>query len=139
MHRRKEDNGIPVYQREQETGLYDLQGLGVRVVRERVEPYGERLQLVQPRDASGMLEEYQGPEKEHFYSCLLDSRNRIQAIDLVSVGTLNKALVHPREVFRLLVILAATAIVVSHNHPSGDPQPSTDDYALTSGWWKREP
>lgn len=62
---------------------------------------------------------------------LLDARHRLLAIRTVSTGSLDASVVHPREVYRPAIILGAAAVVVFHNHPSGDPTPSRDDVALT--------
>jgi DNA repair protein RadC len=72
-----------------------------------------------------------GRREEHIAVLALDARRRIQAGQLVSQGCLTSAMAHPREVFRLAVKLGAAAIVVGHNHPSGDPRPSPEDHALT--------
>jgi len=69
--------------------------------------------------------------REVFYVLLLDGRNRLRAEVRVSEGTLTTALVHPREVFGPAVRLGAAALVLVHNHPSGDPSPSSEDLALT--------
>lgn len=68
---------------------------------------------------------------EHFVAMLLDSRHRILKEVVVSQGTLTASLVHPREVFRRAVSEAAAAIVLVHNHPSGDPSPSSEDRRVT--------
>ena len=110
---RKDIQGIPVYESESSRGLYDLTGLGVKVVRERPAPYGtsEPIQVHQARDVAGLLDRlYDGQEKEVFYSFLLNSRNHVMALDMVSMGTLSNTLAHPREVFRLPVILSAASI-----------------------------
>jgi DNA repair protein RadC len=70
-------------------------------------------------------------EKEHFWSVGVDAKNRIKYIDLVSLGTLTNSLIHPRETFRFAVMSGVCAIIVVHNHPSGDPTPSRDDIAVT--------
>src|SRR5262249_22584660 len=62
---------------------------------------------------------------------LLNTRRRIKGHHLVSIGTLDTILVHPREVFRLAVVASAAAIVVMHNHPSGEPDPSDADIKVT--------
>ena len=62
---------------------------------------------------------------------LLDTKHRLLRTTRVSVGTLDASVVHPREVFRAAVAAGAAAIVLFHNHPSGDPAPSDDDVALT--------
>ena len=69
--------------------------------------------------------------KEHFWIIGLNTRCAIQYIDLASLGTLNASLVHAREVFRLAIFKAASSVILSHNHPSGDPEPSEDDLVLT--------
>jgi DNA repair protein RadC len=70
--------------------------------------------------------------RERFQVLYLDTRRRLLASRTVSIGTLDASLVHPREVFRPAVELGASAILVAHNHPSGDPEPSPEDLALTS-------
>jgi DNA repair protein RadC len=74
---------------------------------------------------------YFNPECECFVVLLLNTRRRVKGHQLVSMGTLDTILVHPREVFRLAVITAAAAIVLTHNHPSGDPTPSEADIKIT--------
>lgn len=69
--------------------------------------------------------------KEHFYLISFDNRNRVIALDLITVGTLNSSLVHPRETFEKAISHHAASIAVSHNHPSGDPQPSEADLTVT--------
>lgn len=61
----------------------------------------------------------------------LDTKRRVIGWDIISIGTLDAALVHPREVFLTAVLHHASAVVVAHNHPSGDPTPSQDDIAIT--------
>jgi len=68
---------------------------------------------------------------ERFHVFCLDARHRLRRAHVVSVGTLTASLVHPREVFRLAVREAAAAILLAHNHPSGDPTPSAEDAAVT--------
>ena len=68
---------------------------------------------------------------EHFGVVLLDTKHRVLRSTLLSVGTLDASIVHPREVFREATRGGAAAIVLFHNHPSGDPVPSDDDVALT--------
>jgi DNA repair protein RadC len=69
--------------------------------------------------------------REHFMVLLLDGRHRVMRESQVSQGTLTASLVHPREVFREAVHAAAAAIVLVHNHPSGDPTPSAEDREVT--------
>lgn len=69
--------------------------------------------------------------KEYFFSIHLDGKNRIICIDMVSVGSLNQSIVSPRETFKSTLLSSAAAIVLIHNHPSGDPTPSREDIEIT--------
>jgi DNA repair protein RadC len=69
--------------------------------------------------------------KEHFKLLVLNTRNEVIVIVPVSVGTANASLVHPREVFKAAISHGASSVVLAHNHPSGNPEPSDDDIALT--------
>lgn len=85
-----------------------------------------------PEDVAAMLmSELRDAKKEHFKSVLLDTRNRVLKVCSVSVGTLDASLVHPREVFKDAVNASAAALIVAHNHPSGDPSPSVEDRRIT--------
>lgn len=75
---------------------------------------------------------YQGARKESFFAVYLDGRNRLIREERVSEGTLNAAVVHPREVFGPALRLGAASVLVLHNHPSGDPSPSSEDFSVTS-------
>lgn len=70
-------------------------------------------------------------DKEHFWVFHLDCRNKIKLLELVSLGTLNSSLVHPREVFTRAVGERSAQIIIAHNHPSGEANPSEDDINLT--------
>ena len=72
-----------------------------------------------------------GLKQERFYVVLLNSSNRIIRVKLISEGTLTASLVHPREVFRFAITETAASIILVHNHPSGNPQPSADDIEMT--------
>ena len=69
--------------------------------------------------------------REHFLALYLDSRHRPIAYQVVSIGTADQSLVHPREVFQSGVLVGAVAVVIAHNHPSGDPTPSSEDREVT--------
>ncbi len=69
--------------------------------------------------------------KEHFKLILLNTRNKIIRIGTISVGTLNASLVHPREVFKEALIHNAYSVILAHNHPSGDCEPSEEDIRIT--------
>src|SRR5918912_92776 len=77
------------------------------------------------------LEDKVDQEKEHFYVMHLDARNQVKLVELVVVGTLAEAMIHPRETFRRAVIEGSASIIVAHNHPSGDVEPSDNDLTVT--------
>ena len=97
-----------------------------------VRPRRERTQILAAFDAAQLLlPQFGALPVEHFGVLLLDTKHRVTRTTLVSVGSLDASIVHPREVFRAAAIAGAAAIVLFHNHPSGDPSPSDDDIALT--------
>jgi len=77
------------------------------------------------------LEDKIDQEKEHFYVMHLDIRERVKLVELVSLGTLTASLAHPRETFRRAVIAGSASIIVAHNHPSGEVEPSDEDTKTT--------
>ena len=99
------------------------------LVREHAErPYAVR----HAGDVVGMLRAFLGDDpRERFAVVYLDTRHRPIAVHDAHVGTCDSSPVHPREVFGPAVMLAAAAVVVAHNHPSGDPSPSPEDRAVT--------
>lgn len=86
---------------------------------------------LKPQDIWEELRDIRTMKKEHFMSFFLDTRNQEIRREIVSVGTLNYNLVHPREVFEPAVRYLAAGIIVAHNHPSGCLEPSDEDIALT--------
>ena len=101
-----------------------------------------RLELSTPRrpgplvrcalDVSSLLRELIGDaDREHFIALYLNSRHSVTHVHVVSRGTSQSAPVHPREVFKGAYLANAAALVIAHNHPSGDVRPSTDDRAVT--------
>ena len=69
--------------------------------------------------------------RERFVVFWLDTTNRVMGFEVATEGTLNSSLVHPREVFRGAIVTTAAAIIVAHNHPSGNAEPSAEDVSLT--------
>ncbi len=103
--------------------------LGRRLATRRLE-IGRRIQA--PADVHRhFFERLRDYPQERFHALLLDSRHRVIREVLVSQGTLTASLVHPREVFRQAVRQSAAALVLVHNHPSGDPTPSGEDRRVT--------
>lgn len=108
--------------------MYEL-----KVIRERRQGYGTVRRL---RDASEVYEcfreEFDRRDREVFVTILLDGKNGVLGFNVVAVGSLTAALVHPREVFKPAILANAAALILVHNHPSGDPQPSAEDRAITT-------
>lgn len=95
-------------------------------------PVSPRPQFRLPGDAARfLLPRYGSRSLEAFGILVLDTRNRLKHLQLVSTGSLSGSLVHPREVFREATMLQGAAIIAFHNHPSGDPEPSREDRELT--------
>lgn len=84
-----------------------------------------------PKDAVAQLAELRQNKKEHFVVLYLNARKQLVYKETVSIGTLTANLVHPREVFEPALKCSAAEVVVAHNHPSGDPEPSEDDRVIT--------
>ena len=97
-----------------------------------VRTHARRPQLNTPRQlASYLLPEHGSRAIEQFGVVMLDTKHRLLQIKVISTGSLDSTVAHPREVFREAIAVRAAAIVLFHNHPSGDPLPSADDVALT--------
>jgi DNA repair protein RadC len=91
-----------------------------------------RPQFVTPREvAEYLLPQFGSKPVEHFGIVMLDTKHRLLRTSIVSVGTLDSSPAHPREIFREAASASAAAVVLFHNHPSGDPTPSRDDLELT--------
>ena len=94
-----------------------------RQIRPRIDSVDAAAELLRPRLA--------GKAKEHFLAVLLDNRHQLIRVSEIAIGSLSATLVHPREVFKEAIAASAAAVIIAHNHPSGDPEPSADDVALT--------
>ncbi len=87
--------------------------------------------VTSPQEAYLLVADMAELRKEHFRCLYLDARRRLLSSETISIGTLTASLVHPREVFQPAVARSAASLLVAHNHPSGDPEPSAEDLALT--------
>ena len=111
----------------------------LRLIREGTFPAPEgypenRVPIRSPRDVFAFMAPYADREIcESFWILPLDSQHRLAGVGptVITRGILNSSLVHPREVFCAAIVAGAAAVVLSHNHPSGDPTPSADDRAIT--------
>ena len=91
----------------------------------------EQITISTPSDAYTALTRYHRKQKEHFLVLTLNGAHEIQAIRIVSMGIVNRSIVHPREIFYEAIKDLSAAIIVAHNHPSGNFEPSTDDHEVT--------
>jgi len=80
--------------------------------------------------ANYYVERLKDKKKEYFIAVFLDSKNKIIKDEVISIGTLNSSLVHPREVFKEAIKCSANSIILVHNHPSGEIEPSDEDYRV---------
>lgn len=86
-----------------------------------------------PTDAIGLCREFLDDLPiEHMIAISLNTKNEFNNISTISMGTLNSSLAHPREIFKMAIKTNANSIILAHNHPSGDPEPSREDTDLTS-------
>jgi DNA repair protein RadC len=123
-----EISGIPGIGPAKAIQLVAAFNLGHRIAHERL--------AAEKIDAPELVYQLLGPEmrglhKESLRVLLLDTRYRLLRIEQVSLGSVNESIAHPRDVFRPAVISSAYAVIVVHNHPSGDPSPSQSDHSLT--------
>ena len=91
----------------------------------------ERKQILSPEDALVFLHKYEDKNQEHFLTLTLDGSKQLIAAHLVFIGTLNRSLFHPREIFSLACGDHADTIIIAHNHPSGLNEPSHEDTLVT--------
>ncbi|NMB41732.1 MAG: DNA repair protein RadC [Firmicutes bacterium] len=88
--------------------------------------------LSSPREvADFLMEEMRYYRKEYFKIVLLNTKNQVISVEDISVGSLNSTIVHPREIFNLPIRKSAASVILVHNHPSGDPSPSREDFEIT--------
>ena len=105
--------------------------VSIKMVKESSFLYQTR-QILSPNDAYEMIkEQLEGLDCEQFIIACLNTKNEPTNITVVSVGTLNKAIIHPREVFKTAILSNAASIMAFHNHPSGETTPSQQDIQLT--------
>lgn len=103
--------------------------LGRRVA---LSQFHERPQIRSPEDVYQLMHiQLLGERREHFLAVMLDTKNRVVRTETISIGTLDSSLVHPREVYRVVIREGAACWIAVHNHPSGDPTPSPEDIAVT--------
>lgn len=110
-----------------------VQIVKINLVREKSMNLTYGINISSPEDAEKAFREYIGDsDREVFAVMTLNNRHSITSLTTVSIGSLNSCVVHPREVFKTAILSNAESIVLCHNHPSGECQPSSEDIAATS-------
>ena len=105
--------------------------LGIRVSKQSALRM-EKPIIKKPSDVQALLQgELRDKEKECFVLVMLDTRSRLIKYKEISAGSLDASIVHPREVFKEAISASAASVILAHNHPSGNPEPSDDDIRLT--------
>jgi DNA repair protein RadC len=98
----------------------------------RLWPDADPIPLVRgPETIFELTEDIRRSNREHFVGFYLNSRNQVLRREIISIGSLNASIVHPREVFIPALAVSAASLILAHNHPSGDPSPSEEDLAIT--------
>lgn len=108
-----------------------VQIVSLKLVKEGSFLYNIR-KLDSPEAAVQLFREFIGtPDREVAVLLCVDTRNQPMSVQTISVGSLSSSIMHPREILKLAVLQSAASIIVCHNHPSGDPEPSRDDREVT--------
>lgn len=105
----------------------------IKMVKDKETEKKYKVKITNPWDCYKVLRdllEYE--DREHFLALTLNTKNEINSIITVSIGTLNSAMVHPREVFKSAILSNANKIIIAHNHPSGHIEPSQEDKNITN-------
>ncbi len=100
----------------------------VQLVRDASAP---KKKITSAKEVVALCKDMRQLDREHFRALYLDSRNGLLGVETVAIGSLNATMVHPREVFKAAILLNAAALVLVHNHPSGEMEPSDEDLAIT--------
>ena len=125
-------NGNSQYDQSSSQNIYALPRFRVTLVREN-RAAAPSLPISTSVTAAALLAPcFKGIDREQFVICGLDAKHRIIGLNIVSIGSLTLSIVHPREVFKPLILMNACAALCAHNHPSGDPNPSSEDRVLTA-------
>lgn len=105
--------------------------ISIKMVKESSILYKNR-KVTSPNDAYNLIKDFiECADREELIVCSLDTKNQPTTINVASIGTLNSSLVHPREIFKASILGNAASIIIVHNHPSGDPNPSSEDISIT--------
>jgi len=105
--------------------------VSIKLVKESSFLYEPR-KITSPNDGVELVKRFlKDLDREEFLVVSLDTKNQPNSVNICSRGTVNASIVHPREVFKTAILSNASAILIAHNHPSGLPEPSEEDIAIT--------
>ncbi|PKO18701.1 DNA repair protein RadC [candidate division BRC1 bacterium HGW-BRC1-1] len=111
--------------------MYRIPVVSLRLVREKSSSYAEK-QITDSRATYNLFRSLvEDRDREHLWLICLDTKNRVNCLAEIAIGSLNAAIVHPREVFKTALLANAATVIVLHNHPSGDCAPSHEDRTIT--------
>lgn len=111
--------------------MYKMAAVQVRLVQDRTIAYSACVDSTEQAANAARALIGDDADREYFAVLHMDHKNKVISSCIVSVGTISACLVHPREVFKSAILANAARIVLVHNHPSGDPTPSPEDWAIT--------
>lgn len=117
-----------------QTHLFDCLPLySTRLVRETEFTYPTRFQVTEPTEVATILQDYfRDKDREEFLIVLLDTANTVTGLSQISVGGLSSSVVEPRQIFKTAILANAAAVILAHQRPSGNPEPSREDIQITS-------
>lgn len=105
--------------------------VSLKMVKEASVLYENR-KVASPNDAVDLIKDFlQESDREKCILICLDTKNQPTFLTTISIGSLNSSIIHPREVFKLAIMSNSASIIMAHNHPSGDPNPSKEDMGIT--------
>jgi len=104
--------------------------VSVKLVRRSYGRY-KPMEIKSPEDVYGFMRDLRESDRERFYSLHLDNRNSVVGCEEVSCGSAETSLVSPRELFKSAILSSSKSLIIVHNHPSGNPEPSDDDIRIT--------
>ena len=127
--RKKTEEGAATYQ---QVLFSHVPMYTTRLVRETHFTFSHRKQVSSPEEVADLLQQYfQDKDREEFLVVLLDTSNSLIGFSQISVGGLAASIVEPRQVFKVAILANAAAIILAHQHPSGNPEPSREDIRIT--------
>lgn len=105
--------------------------VSIKLVKEKSFLYKNRT-VSDPKEAYSLIKDIlQDEDREKLIACYLNTKNQPVAINVISVGSLNSSIIHPREIFKAAILCNSASFILFHNHPSGNPDPSLEDIQAT--------